>query len=232
MNELVVSEVFGPTIQGEGPLTGRRCGFVRLMACNLHCAWCDTPYTWDASRFDLSAEGTSTPVDAIVDQVDAMDVGWLVISGGEPLLHQNRPGWRDLLVCMEDRGVSVSIETNGTIEPNVVTFGYVDTIVASPKLAHAGDPARKRLKPDVLRVLADAGAHMKFVATGPADLDEVAMIVAQAGVPASNVWVMPEGVMPEAQVAGMQAIAGDVIARGWNLSPRLHVLVWGNERGV
>lgn len=232
MNELVVSEVFGPTVQGEGPWTGRRCGFVRLMACNLHCSWCDTPYTWDATRFDLSAEGTSTPVAEITAQVEAMNVDWLVISGGEPLLHQNRAGWHDLLVDMAARGVSVSIETNGTIVPNVVTCGYVDTIVTSPKLAHAGDPARKRLKPDVLRMLAEDGAHFKFVATGPADLDEVDMIVAQARVPARRVWIMPEGVTPEAQVAGMQAIAGDVIARGWNLSPRLHVLVWGNERGV
>src|SRR5438046_5626962 len=44
---LVVSEIFGPTFQGEGPSLGRRCVFLRLGACNLHCRWCDTPYTWD-----------------------------------------------------------------------------------------------------------------------------------------------------------------------------------------
>ena len=44
---LAVSEIFGPTHQGEGPSTGRLCGFVRLARCNLSCLWCDTPYTWD-----------------------------------------------------------------------------------------------------------------------------------------------------------------------------------------
>ena len=40
--ELVVSEIFGPTWQGEGPSLGRRCGFVRLGRCNLACTFCDT----------------------------------------------------------------------------------------------------------------------------------------------------------------------------------------------
>lgn len=56
-HSLVVSEVFGPTHQGEGPHAGQLCAFVRLMGCNLSCSWCDTPYTWDASRYDLKAEG-------------------------------------------------------------------------------------------------------------------------------------------------------------------------------
>lgn len=54
--ELVVSEVFGPTFQGEGPSLGRRAGFVRLGRCNLDCSWCDTPNTWDWSRFDPAIE--------------------------------------------------------------------------------------------------------------------------------------------------------------------------------
>src|SRR5262245_52198924 len=53
---LVVSEVFGPTWQGEGPSIGRRCGFVRLGRCNLACTWCDTPYTWDWERYDPAKE--------------------------------------------------------------------------------------------------------------------------------------------------------------------------------
>ncbi|MDQ3757733.1 MAG: 7-carboxy-7-deazaguanine synthase QueE, partial [Actinomycetota bacterium] len=34
---LVVSEVFGPTWQGEGPSVGRTAAFVRLGRCNLAC---------------------------------------------------------------------------------------------------------------------------------------------------------------------------------------------------
>jgi len=48
---LRVAELFGPTVQGEGPAAGERAAFVRLSGCPLACAWCDTPYTWDAGRF-------------------------------------------------------------------------------------------------------------------------------------------------------------------------------------
>lgn len=44
VRDLLVSEVFGPTVQGEGKHCGRIAAFVRLGGCNLHCRWCDTPY--------------------------------------------------------------------------------------------------------------------------------------------------------------------------------------------
>jgi hypothetical protein len=55
---LPVSEVFGPTFQGEGALRGAGASFIRLGGCNLTCRDCDTPYTWDAARYDLRAELT------------------------------------------------------------------------------------------------------------------------------------------------------------------------------
>src|ERR1700731_950459 len=45
MNERIrISEIFGPTIQGEGPLIGRPTVFVRTGGCDYRCAWCDTLY--------------------------------------------------------------------------------------------------------------------------------------------------------------------------------------------
>ena len=49
---LEVSEIFGLTIQGEGPSVGRRAVFLRLRRCNLACDWCDTRYTWDKNDPD------------------------------------------------------------------------------------------------------------------------------------------------------------------------------------
>src|SRR3954451_18718764 len=85
---LVVSEVFGPTFQGEGRSLGRRCGFVRLGRCNLACTWCDTKYTWDWSQYDPSVELRRRTVDEVVADLAAMDVPMVVITGGEPLLQQ------------------------------------------------------------------------------------------------------------------------------------------------
>src|SRR4051794_4076555 len=89
---LVVSEVFGPTFQGEGRSLGRRCGFVRLGRCNLACTWCDTPYTWDWDRFDPAVELQRRTVTEIVSALEAMAIDMVVITGGEPLLQQSHLG--------------------------------------------------------------------------------------------------------------------------------------------
>jgi 7-carboxy-7-deazaguanine synthase len=53
---LLVSEVFGPTLQGEGPHTGQAAAYIRLGGCNLRCRWCGTAFTWDQNRHDLARE--------------------------------------------------------------------------------------------------------------------------------------------------------------------------------
>ena len=80
---LPISEVFGPTLQGEGPHAGRTVQFIRLGGCNLSCSWCDTPYTWDASRFNLRQELTPMSVQEILDRI--IPGVPIVLSGGEPL---------------------------------------------------------------------------------------------------------------------------------------------------
>ena len=220
---LIVSEVFGPTLQGEGPSTGRRAGFVRLGRCNLACTWCDTPYTWDWSRFDQSVELRRVEVAEVVAAVEAMDVPMVVVTGGEPLLQQ--AALLDLLPALSPR--RIEIETAGTIAPRPELVALVDQFNVSPKLANSGNPEERRVKPDVLRAFAETGkAVFKFVVAGPEELDEVAAF----GV--SPVWVMPEGTSAEVLHARMAALADEVIARGWNLSPRLHVELWGDRRGV
>ena len=85
---LVVSEVFGPTLQGEGPSAGQRAGFVRLGRCSLSCSWCDTPYSWDWKRYDPAVELRELAVGEVAASIRAMDVPMVVVTGGEPLLQQ------------------------------------------------------------------------------------------------------------------------------------------------
>ena len=225
---LVVSEVFGPTFQGEGPTLGRRAAFVRLGRCNLDCAWCDTPYTWDWDRFDPAVELAERPVAAIVGELEAMGVDRVVVTGGEPLLQQRR--LEPLLEAAAARGWAVEVETNGTLAPTPATVALVERFNVSPKTSNSGVAAERAIVPDALAALVASGkAAFKFVATGTEDLDEIASVVAAHEL--SPVYVMPEGTDAATVTDRGRALADAVGRRGWHLTTRLHVLLWGDERG-
>jgi organic radical activating enzyme len=152
----------------------------------------------------------------------------VVITGGEPLLQLGAVA--ELAGALTDAGRRVEIETNGTIIPSSELTGAVTQFNVSPKLANSGVPLEKRIKAEALSSFAQSGkAVFKFVADVPGDLLEVD-VLAEMLKPAP-VWVMAEGITGEAVVRRMRELSQPVIDRGWNLTPRLHVLLWGNERG-
>lgn len=232
---LRVSEVFGPTVQGEGPSTGRLAHFIRLGGCNLDCRWCDTPYTWDwtgkngvaySPRHELRWASLAELCDAVAG------ARLVVITGGEPLLQQER-----IAALLEelDGFTEVEIETNGTIAPAIDSTPVLRFNV-SPKLANSGVKLSKRRVPAALEAFAELAwrgrAAFKFVACDPGDLDEVEHLARMAGIPPHAIWVMPEGTTRAAVEARQAELAQAVIDRGWNISGRLHVQLWGNRRGV
>ena len=232
---LVVSEVFGPTWQGEGPSLGRVAGFVRLGRCNLDCGrgpratWtCDTSYTWDWDHHDPALELHRAWPSEVLTRLDAMQISLLVVTGGEPMLQQRQlPA---LLEGAKERGWRVELETSGTVAPNLAP-GLVDQFNVSPKLAGSGVALDRRYKPTVLRsFLATGAAVFKFVVCEPEELHEIDAMVDECGL--DPVWVMPEGTDAATVTARMRALADAVLARRWNLTSRLHVLVWGDRRGV
>lgn len=227
---LVVSEVFGPTWQGEGPSLGTRAGFVRLGRCNLACTWCDTPYTWDWERFDPEVELTRRDAADIAAQIEGMRVRLVVVTGGEPMLQQSQ--LPDLLSRLRSTGHRVEVETAGTIAPRLEVTALVDRFNVSPKLASSGNALPLRHKPGVLASFVATGrASFKFVATSNDDLDEIASIAEEARIDPGDVWVMPEGADAAAMVSRAKGLANEVLARGWNMTTRLHVLLWGDVRG-
>lgn len=234
MASLPLSEVFGRTIQGEGPHAGRVVQFIRLGGCNLSCSWCDTPYTWDRTRFDLKAENPSTPVVDILDMLESCLP--VVISGGEPLIHQKRPAWAELLAGAQHKCHEVHIETNGTFLPNETTRMWVNHYSISPKLPNAGQH-RKGQDPKMADGWRDQwyrGMHtkvLKFVVRGEQDVARAAHYGDVAGWPRKEVWVMPEGTDPMVLLQRWPDVVEAAAVHGVNASQRLHVLAWGNERG-
>lgn len=227
---LPVSEVFGPTFQGEGPHTGRRVGFVRLGYCNLDCSWCDTPYTWDNTRFDVHAEAPRTAITEVHQRLAAMGVDTVVLSGGEPMMWAHTESLGTLLSGPWEWHV----ETNGTKEPPAGWRHVVAHTTVSPKLANSGIPEARRLIPEALTAWAKATTTgqviFKFVVSAPADLDEVAALADTYAIPARHIWIMPEGTSPVRIIKTHQGIAEAVLAAGYNTTTRLHTLLWHNQR--
>ena len=225
---LTVAEVFGPTLQGEGPSVGRRCAFVRLGGCNLDCSWCDTPYTWDWRRFRPEEELRRIDAGDVTSAVEEMGVDMHVITGGEPLLQAR--ALMPLLEAADERGWRVEVETNGTVAPPPSLTRLVTAFNVSPKLANSGIAEAERIRPAALAALRATGrAVCKFVVTSPADLDEVAALATAHRL--EPVYVMPEGTSAEVVLARMRELAGPALAHGFHLTPRLHILLWGDRRG-
>lgn len=236
---LTVSEVFGPTVQGEGPSLGRRCGFVRLGRCNLDCGkgpgatWsCDTAYTWDWDTYDPTVELTRLAVADVALAVARMHVDMVVVTGGEPLLQQRG------IIALAERldGVRLEIETNGTIAPATRLIELAAQFNVSPKLANSGVGLSRRRLPAVLQTfasIASAGkAVFKFVVSDLQDFDEITEVVGKLELDPSRVWIMPAGTDAPTLTSRQAELVDEVVRRGWNLTTRLHILLWGDRRGV
>lgn len=105
------------TLQGEGYYTGRSAYFIRLSGCDVGCVWCDVKESWDPEF------GTEMSLDDLKDCVG--DVDFVVITGGEPTMHDLNP----LTEMLHEQGKTIAIETSGCYSLN----GKVDWYVFSPK---------------------------------------------------------------------------------------------------
>lgn len=231
MNDaLPVSEVFGPTLQGEGPYAGRTVQFVRLGGCNLSCTWCDTPYTWDATRFDLRTEIPMTPVVDVVGQL--LPGVPVVLSGGEPLMHQNTAAFRALIDGITADGRDLHVETNGTIAPSARLLSRTTHFAVSPKLAHAGGHKRSQ-SPAAWPGWGDIDAAiLKYVVRDELDVEDAYRAGLDLGMPASRIWVMPEGTDATTLLRRWTVIADAAAQHHINATQRLHVLAWGDVKGT
>lgn len=234
-----ISEQFGPTIQGEGPHAGKSVQFLRTGGCNLACWWCDTPETWDSTRFNLKEWN---PPKTVADIIDNVIPGIpLVLTGGEPLMHQKSKAWETMLAGIRSMGCDIHIETNGTIAPNIVTRVWANYASVSPKLPHAGDHKRSQdpsVDPEWTDIVQGGDSELattstlKFVVRDEDDVLDSIRYAADMGWPRNRVWVMPEGTNIEELQEKWPAVAKEAARQHINASHRIHVLAWGHTRGT
>ena len=242
-----VPEIFH-SLQGEGVSAGKPSVFVRLSQCNLHCVWCDTAYTWNFQdtefqhrddapgaprKYDRAQETVDRTVEELTAHLLALPCRRIIFTGGEPLLQQRELGELIQRLKEVDPSFYIEIETNGTIKPLGLAAELIDQFNVSPKLAHSGNDLAIRLKPETLRFYAnDARANFKIVIETPSDLEEVKALVAEAGMPASRVWLMPEGRTPQELQQREHWLAEACLKAGYNFTGRLHIHLYGDTRGT
>jgi organic radical activating enzyme len=231
------------TFQGEGPRLGRITTFLRLGGCNLTCTWCDTPYTWDWARYSPSEELDTVPIEEVGARLKPLlaKTASLTITGGEPLLQAkhldplfDRLHWDTVLG-------EVNFETNGTKTPPYFQVSGIKGLpinyVVSPKLANADT------KPIVWSSLVELSNYsarfgevdFKIVVESVRDLTEVEKLqkelISRGGyLPNRKIWIMPKGTSGLEQTKLARRLAEPVLERGWNLTTRYHLYIWGNER--
>jgi 7-carboxy-7-deazaguanine synthase len=222
-----IAEIFY-SVQGEGMLVGTPSVFVRTSGCNLRCVWCDTPYT------SWQPEGEERSIDSIVEEVDSYGASHVVITGGEPMI---APEIEELTERLTQH---ITIETAGTVDVHV----RCDLMSLSPKLANstprereggrwAAQHERLRYQPEILRRLIQLYPYqLKFVIANPGDMTEVRAIIDQIGAAKGRVVLMPEGVDATVLAERGRWLAEIAKHEGFRLSPRLHIELWGNRRGI
>lgn len=242
---LAVNEIYGPVYQGEGKTAGKRVMFLRLAGCNLACDFCDSPQTWNwkgtkfthPDKYDPKDEVHKMNESEIYEKLykDSQGVRALVVSGGEPLLQQER--LLSLLLSLKYyEKWWVEVETNGTIVPTDDIIKVVDQFNCSPKTANSGpdNPLLDRSNIPALQKLASLGEQstFKFVVQEEKDLEEIELIIAHSGIGSQYVYLMPEGRTKEEQIERQEKVKEICNLRGYHFSPRLHILEFGSKRAV
>lgn len=173
----------------------------------------------------------------------------LCITGGEPLMKHAQQAFIEIyeeLISMNNTPFSVTWETNGT-QPLTDDFkSYISAssfeseafMSVSPKLwTVAGEKREKAIRPDVVSSYYDLSydGQLKFV-VGPKEeqwdeLDEVVDLFRKEGI-MYPVWIMPTGARLEEQEATAGEVARMAFERGYNVSGRMHVYLFGNAIGT
>ncbi|APB72274.1 7-carboxy-7-deazaguanine synthase QueE [Paenibacillus polymyxa] len=128
-----VLEVFGPTVQGEGMVIGRKTMFVRTAGCDYHCSWCDSAFTWDGSAKDQIRRLSATDIWQELKAIGGERFSHVTLSGGNPAL---LPQLGELITLLRSQGIATAVETQGSRWQEWLYD--IDEVTLSPKPPSSG----------------------------------------------------------------------------------------------
>jgi 7-carboxy-7-deazaguanine synthase len=176
-------------------------------------------------------------IESIIGEVVRYPARHVVVTGGEPMI---MPEIVPLTEALRRAGMHITVETAGTVFAPVAC----DLMSISPKLANstpwereggrwAAQHERLRIQKQVLcRLISEYEHQLKFVVQRPEDVEEIRALVAQLRAGRSKVVLMPEGTDAATIRERGTWLAELCKEEGFRFSPRLHIELWGNRRGV
>jgi organic radical activating enzyme len=230
-NFLFVSEKF-TSIQGEGQTMGKKAIFLRLAGCNILCKsehWvCDTIEVWK--------KGIATFFEDVFNKEEITKLQnnyHLIITGGEPLLHQKKIAeylnWFQLNYGFLP---TIEVETNGTIVPCKDIQIFVNYWNVSPKLENSGESFKRRFNSDAINFFnTESKTIFKFVAQDEKDMADLYNTF-QEWISHEKVYLMPPGSSQEELLISRPKTIEMCLKYNFNYSERLHIVIWNQKTGV
>ena len=240
-----VAEIFGPTIQGEGPNVGIKTLFLRVAGCDFKCAWCDSKFAWkidgNVKRYD-----PYDLVSKIINTCRETNTANVVLTGGNPCLYD----FDKVIDLLKDIGISIDVETQGSILPDWLY--KVDQLVISPKAPSSG---QKDVYDNVLKFLSNEekvpvgyNVAIKIPVFNEEDFkfaeryyELVQQVIWNTNVNAKmylsvgNTNTNEAGDISKRVLLDYESLINRTMESGMKkvyVLPQVHTLVWGNKQGV
>ena len=238
MAKIPVLEIFGPTIQGEGKVIGRKTMFIRTAGCDYRCDWCDSSFTWDGSAKDEIRMMTADEVYEELKKVGGDYFNHVTISGGNPALIK---AIQDLVDLFQEKGIYTALETQGSkYQP---WMRQIDDLTISPKPPSSMMKPNLPLLDEVIEQCVHDTLNLKVVIFEEADFDFAKMIHHRyPSIPfylqVGNPYL--EGEHVDNHTDKLLSLYEDLVDRVMKSSemndvyvlPQLHTLLWSNTKGV
>ena len=236
---LRIAEIFGPTIQGEGAVIGAPTVFVRAGGCDYRCSWCDSlhavdneyRHTWDKMSIEEVWER--------IERLSGAAPLTVSLSGGNPAIQDFGP----LIALGKSKGYQFALETQGSVPRG--WFSELAPLILSPKPPSSGETVDWGKFDACVQAAGSAETVLKIVIFDEADYTwakEVAGRYAQLPLyiqPGNHTPPPPDAEDAEIDMDGImdryEWLIDKTLADRWfapKILPQLHVLIWGNKRGV
>lgn len=237
MAKIPVLEIFGPTIQGEGRVIGRKTMFVRTAGCDYRCSWCDSSFTWDSSMKDEIQMMTAEEIYDRLYEIGGDCFNHVTISGGNPALIK---GIQDLVDLFEEKNIESALETQGSrFQP---WMRQINDLTISPKPPSSGMKPNIQILDEVIEQCVKETLNLKVVVFDDEDYEFAKQMhhrypdlpfYLQVG----NPYLDDEVENHTARLLERYENLVDKVMQSNDMNqvyvlPQLHTLLWSNMKGV